>query len=254
MVRDSEGGPANALVSNRAESSSSSSLTAESFEAESLKSLPFSFTSSDDKFKKCVQMFDFGTNMTTAAVAVIAADFDNPVFDKNGCLTAAEITAYKKNIKQQTQLQKIEDILYEMEETKGNRILKSLRISEFGDKLFRRNVHNPEKRRSHFFVHNISDAMAQDCIDHDVHMQPYASRIRENLKAGTLALPTEEHPTCGVEDMKKIICEVGYHHRHYAMDRASDLLDKVILRKVSFSANAACFPLSPCFDNKKTNY
>ena len=97
--------------------------------------------------EKCVIMWSYGNDVTKTAVETLVPFFEQVPFDENGCLSAQALSEWKKQFPQQILLQSFENCLLDIEEHKGNTIIRLLRAKKECSHFFERDPSKPNSRR-----------------------------------------------------------------------------------------------------------
>lgn len=192
----------------------------------------------EQKFVQCIQLYSFGQEMVEASIKLLEPLFGEIRFTEYGYLDHLSLLNWKKEPQQQEQLQRIEDVLYSIEEGKGNMIMQILRANPATRKFYDRDLSDSTKRRATFTPEKIPNEVIDECLEREEWKKSYANGIKKSRsgKAPSMLLIADgEEESCDRERMTKIICDTAAYGRKACCLKANELVDKVVLLKVQHS-------------------
>jgi len=177
-------------------------------------------------------MWSYGNDVTTAAVTTLVPFFEEVPFDENGYLSARDLVEWKKQIHQQKLLQRFENCLFDIEESKGNTIIRLLRATKECSKFFERDPAKPNSRRKKDVDLIIPNDILEELLRNQEWKKPYLVLNPRKDKA-TNTITHAEDADFTKDDMSTLVCKAASHYRRNVMKKANDLFDQVILLKVN---------------------
>ena len=182
--------------------------------------------------EKCVIMWSYGNDVTKTAVETLVPFFDKVPFDVNGFLSAQALSEWRKEYSQQKLLQRFENCLLDIEEHKGNTIIRLLRAKKECSSFLERDPSKPNSRRTRDVDLFIPDDTLEELLRLEEWKKPYLV-IKTRKDKATKAIAPAEDVAFTKEDMSQLVCTAASHYRRQTMKKANDLFDQVILLKVN---------------------